>query len=64
MRSKNFQLIQKIYEKGLSQADLVQKATLKSETRLSRIINQRIKPSKNEMKQICSILECTTTEVF
>lgn len=63
MKNKNFKLIKAIWEKRLSQALLVQQASLGSEARLSRIINGFVEPSRDEVQRICTLLEVTPSEV-
>jgi transcriptional regulator with XRE-family HTH domain len=57
MKRKNFKLLEAILAKGLRQADLVQKAGLGSESRLSRIVNFLVLPTDDEVKRICEVLE-------
>lgn len=55
----NLFLLKAIREKGWSQADLVRRAALPSEARLSRIIRNREMPTAHEIKVISRALSCS-----
>lgn len=55
----NLLLLKAIREKGWSQADLVRRAALPSEARLSRIIRSRELPTASEIKAISKALSCS-----
>jgi DNA-binding Xre family transcriptional regulator len=63
MKKKNFKILKKLAEKGLRQSDLVRKAELSSETRLSRIIHYLVNPKDEEVDRICRHLDLKPTDI-
>lgn len=56
MKNKNFKILKALLDKNLRQADLVKIASISSESRMSRIINCLVVPTKEEEQRICLVL--------
>lgn len=56
MRTKNIRILEAMWAMGLTQAVLARKANLRSESRLSRIINMLELPSQTERESITKAL--------
>ena len=56
MKTKNFKLIQAIFENGLTNVDVVRRAEISSESRLSRIIGYQVLPTIDEINRIAALL--------
>ena len=63
MNKQNLKLLAALRLKGVSQADLVERAGLTSESRLSRIIRGRVSPTRDEVRKICRYLKLARFEI-
>ena len=55
---KNVTLLVAMWKAGISQADLARAANISSEARLSRIVNNRAKPTPEEVRKMSEVLKC------
>lgn len=56
MKRKNTKLLEAIWASGLTQVEVVKKAGISSEARLSRIINFLLEPTEEEARKIAKLL--------
>jgi transcriptional regulator with XRE-family HTH domain len=63
MRQKNFRLLEALWDKRITQCELIKSAGLSSEARLSRIINRHVEPTVQELAKISAVLNKTPDEL-
>ena len=63
MKTKNFKLVQAIFESGLRHYEIIEQTRLSSEARLSRIINGRVEPTEEEITGLVNILGKTSRQL-
>ena len=63
MRSKNYKIRAQMDKLKLIQSELTNLAVISSTTRLSRIINNLISPTRPEVERLSAVLKCEPEDI-